>query len=94
MGGRYPHDPRVRLETIQQHLFSESDRVTSTLHCLLLLVLSWRQGKPPNDGGAEDCVVTGEGGWSEEPCDRLHHWICEKVIDMDHLEADLNKQGP
>uniref|UniRef100_A0A8C5B2K7 C-type lectin domain-containing protein n=1 Tax=Gadus morhua TaxID=8049 RepID=A0A8C5B2K7_GADMO len=33
-------------------------------------------------------------GWSEEPCNRLHHWICEKVLDLDHLEAERNKEGP
>ncbi|CAL8352378.1 unnamed protein product [Gadus morhua 'NCC'] len=54
---------------------------------------SWRHVKPRDDGGAEACVVAGEDGWSEEPCDRLHHWICEKVVDLDHLEAGQNKDG-
>uniref|UniRef100_A0A8C5AW72 B30.2/SPRY domain-containing protein n=1 Tax=Gadus morhua TaxID=8049 RepID=A0A8C5AW72_GADMO len=54
---------------------------------------SWRHVKPRDDGGARDCVVAGEDGWSEEPCNRLHHWICEKVLDLDHLEAERNKEG-
>uniref|UniRef100_A0A8C5CLN9 B30.2/SPRY domain-containing protein n=1 Tax=Gadus morhua TaxID=8049 RepID=A0A8C5CLN9_GADMO len=54
---------------------------------------SWRHVKPRDDGGARDCVVAGEDGWSEEPCKRLHHWICEKVLDLDHLEAERNKEG-
>uniref|UniRef100_A0A8C5CXL5 B30.2/SPRY domain-containing protein n=1 Tax=Gadus morhua TaxID=8049 RepID=A0A8C5CXL5_GADMO len=54
---------------------------------------SWRHVKPRDDGGARDCVVAGEDGWSEEPCNRLHHWICEKVLDLDHLEAQRNKEG-
>ncbi|CAL8309154.1 unnamed protein product [Gadus morhua 'NCC'] len=54
---------------------------------------SWRHVKPRDDGGVRDCVVAGEDGWSEEPCDRLHHWICEKVVDLDHLEAERNKEG-
>ncbi|CAL8402317.1 unnamed protein product [Boreogadus saida] len=54
---------------------------------------SWRHVKPRDDGGARDCVVAGEDGWSEERCDRLHHWICEKVVDLDHLEAERNKEG-
>ncbi|CAL8383296.1 unnamed protein product [Boreogadus saida] len=54
---------------------------------------SWRHVKPRDDGGARDCVVAGEDGWSEEPCDRLHHWICEKSVDLDHLEAERNKDG-
>ncbi|CAL8388524.1 unnamed protein product [Arctogadus glacialis] len=54
---------------------------------------SWRHGKPRDDGGARDCVVAGEDGWSEERCDRLHHWICEKSVDLDHLEAERNKEG-
>ena len=58
------------------------------------MVLSWRHVKPRDDGGARDCVVAGEDGWSEEPCNRLHHWICEKVLDLDHLEAERNKEGP
>ncbi|CAL8283268.1 unnamed protein product [Boreogadus saida] len=52
---------------------------------------SWRHVKPRDDGGARDCVVAGEDGWSEERCDRLHHWICEKGVDLDHLEAERNK---
>ncbi|CAL8282805.1 unnamed protein product [Boreogadus saida] len=52
---------------------------------------SWRHVKPRDDGGARDCVVAGEDGWSEEPC-RLHHWICEKSVDLDHLEAERNKE--
>ncbi|CAL8292960.1 unnamed protein product [Arctogadus glacialis] len=55
---------------------------------------SWRHIKPRDDGGARDCVVAGEDGWSEEPCNRLHHWICEKSVDLDHLEAERNKEGP
>uniref|UniRef100_A0A8C5B1M0 C-type lectin domain-containing protein n=1 Tax=Gadus morhua TaxID=8049 RepID=A0A8C5B1M0_GADMO len=55
---------------------------------------SWRHVKPRDDGGARDCVVAGEDGWSEEPCNRLHHWICEKSVDLDHLEAERNKEGP
>ena len=31
---------------------------------------------------------------TREPCDRLHHWICEKVIDMDQLEDELKIEGP
>ncbi|CAL8316164.1 unnamed protein product [Arctogadus glacialis] len=54
---------------------------------------SWRHVKPRDDGGARDCVVAGEDGWSEEPCNRLHHWICEKSVDLDHLEAERNKEG-
>ncbi|XP_059899823.1 uncharacterized protein LOC132451385 isoform X2 [Gadus macrocephalus] len=54
---------------------------------------SWRHVKPRDDGGARDCFVAGEDGWSEEPCNRLHHWICEKVLDLDHLEAERNKEG-
>ncbi|CAL8365910.1 unnamed protein product [Arctogadus glacialis] len=54
---------------------------------------SWRHVKPHDDGGARDCFVAGEDGWSEEPCNRLHHWICEKVVDLDHLEAERNKEG-
>ncbi|CAL8269569.1 unnamed protein product [Gadus morhua 'NCC'] len=54
---------------------------------------SWRHGKPRDDGGAKDCVVAGEDGWSEERCDSLHHWISEKVVDLDHLEAERNKEG-
>uniref|UniRef100_A0A8C5BWD1 Ig-like domain-containing protein n=1 Tax=Gadus morhua TaxID=8049 RepID=A0A8C5BWD1_GADMO len=54
---------------------------------------SWRHVKPRDDGGATDCVVAGEDGWSEEPCNRLHHWICEKSLDLDHLEAERNKEG-
>ncbi|XP_059909555.1 C-type lectin domain family 4 member M-like isoform X3 [Gadus macrocephalus] len=55
---------------------------------------SWRHVKPRDDGGARDCVVAGEDGWSEEPCNRsVHHWICEKVVDLDHLEAERNKEG-
>ncbi|CAL8238659.1 unnamed protein product, partial [Lota lota] len=40
---------------------------------------SWRQGEPHDDGGAEHCVAW-DGSLSEEPCDRLHYWICEKVL--------------
>ncbi|CAL8301129.1 unnamed protein product [Gadus morhua 'NCC'] len=54
---------------------------------------SWRHVKPRDDGGARDCVVAGEDGWSEEPCNRLQHWICEKVLDLDHLETERNKEG-
>uniref|UniRef100_A0A8C5A656 B30.2/SPRY domain-containing protein n=1 Tax=Gadus morhua TaxID=8049 RepID=A0A8C5A656_GADMO len=54
---------------------------------------SWRHVRPRDDGGARDCVVAGEDGWSEEPCNRLHHWICEKSVDLDHLEAERNKEG-
>ena len=67
--------------------------ITSTLvKFLFLMVLSWRRNKPHNDTGAEDCVAW-SGSLSEGPCDQLHYWICEKVIDLDHLEAELNKEG-
>uniref|UniRef100_A0A8C5BMN9 Uncharacterized LOC115537252 n=1 Tax=Gadus morhua TaxID=8049 RepID=A0A8C5BMN9_GADMO len=54
---------------------------------------SWRHGKPRVDGGAKYCVVAGEDGWSEEPCDRQHYWICEKAIHLDHLQAGRNKEA-
>ncbi|XP_056439938.1 C-type lectin domain family 4 member M-like [Gadus chalcogrammus] len=54
---------------------------------------SWRHGKPRVDGGAKYCVVAGEDGWSEEPCDRQHYWICEKAIHLDHLRAGRNKEA-
>ncbi|KAK0153751.1 C-type lectin domain family 4 member E [Merluccius polli] len=31
-------------------------------------------------------------GWNDERCAALFRWICEKVLVLDHLEADLNKE--
>uniref|UniRef100_A0A8C5CLA5 C-type lectin domain-containing protein n=1 Tax=Gadus morhua TaxID=8049 RepID=A0A8C5CLA5_GADMO len=47
-----------------------------------------------SDRETEGTLKLCSDGWSEEPCDRLHHWICEKVVDLDHLEAERNKEGP
>ena len=88
MGRWYQYDLKVRLMTVQQHLFSERHLLNTELNFLFLVVLSWNRGQP-----RKECVVARDGGWTEEPCDRLHHWICEKVAVLGLLEAELNKEG-
>ncbi|KAK0148381.1 C-type lectin domain family 4 member E [Merluccius polli] len=57
----------------------------------------WAPDQPDDNRGAEDCVAIQEirepwGGWFDAPCAALFHWICEKVVVLDHLEADMNKE--
>ncbi|KAK0136280.1 CD209 antigen-like protein D [Merluccius polli] len=53
----------------------------------------WRRGQPDDYGGGEDCVATSLGDdWNDKPCADLLRWICEKVLVLDHLEAELNKE--
>ena len=82
-------------DSFQQHLFSSlCDSDTSTLvNFLFLVVLSWVRNKTHLDAPAKDCVEWGTS-LSEGPCDQLQHWVCERVIDLDHLEAELNEAGP
>ncbi|KAK0150624.1 C-type lectin domain family 10 member A [Merluccius polli] len=52
----------------------------------------WRSGQP-DDYGGEDCVATSLGdNWDDDPCANQYRWICEKVMVLDHLEAELNKE--
>ncbi|XP_030217627.1 uncharacterized protein LOC115547486 [Gadus morhua] len=51
---------------------------------------SWVRNKTHLDAPAKDCVEWGTS-LSEGPCDQLQHWVCERVIDLDHLEAELNE---
>ncbi|XP_056438836.1 uncharacterized protein LOC130375751 [Gadus chalcogrammus] len=53
---------------------------------------SWVRNKTHLDAPAKDCVEWGTS-LSEGPCDQLQHWVCERVIDLDHLEAELNKEA-
>ncbi|KAK0138871.1 Macrophage mannose receptor 1 [Merluccius polli] len=53
---------------------------------------SWGPDQPDDNGGAADCVATWRDSWFDEQCDRLNYWICEKVVVLDHLEAELNKE--
>ncbi|KAK0146015.1 C-type lectin domain family 4 member M [Merluccius polli] len=53
---------------------------------------SWGPDQPDDNDGAEDCVAVRGDGWHDERCDRLKSWICEKVVVLDHLEAELNKE--
>ncbi|KAK0132901.1 Macrophage mannose receptor 1 [Merluccius polli] len=58
---------------------------------------SWGPGEPHNYRGGEDCVAILErrgleGSWNDVPCAAPLRWICEKVLVLDHLEADLNKE--
>ncbi|KAK0143110.1 C-type lectin domain family 4 member M [Merluccius polli] len=53
---------------------------------------SWGPGEPNDYYGAEDCGATQLGRWSDERCDRLNYWMCEKVVVLDHLETELNKE--
>ncbi|KAK0150099.1 C-type lectin domain family 17, member A [Merluccius polli] len=52
----------------------------------------WGPGQPDDKRGAEDCVVTLGRDWNDVPCAVPLRWICEKVLVLDHLEADLNKE--
>ncbi|KAK0150633.1 C-type lectin domain family 4 member M [Merluccius polli] len=53
----------------------------------------WRRGQPNDYGGGEDCVVTSLGkDWRDASCGELFRWMCEKVLVLDHLEAELNKE--
>ena len=79
-------------DSFQQHLFSspcDCDIPSTLVNFLFLVVLSWRK---THNARAEDCIAWGDS-LSERLCDQLHYWICEKV-DVDHLEAELNKEGP
>ncbi|KAK0136281.1 C-type lectin domain family 10 member A [Merluccius polli] len=52
----------------------------------------WRRGQP-DDYGGEDCVVTSLGDdWNDASCAIQYRWMCEKVLVLDHLEAELNKE--
>ncbi|KAK0150627.1 CD209 antigen-like protein E [Merluccius polli] len=52
----------------------------------------WRRGQP-DDYGGQDCVVTLLGdNWRDVSCADQYHWMCEKVLVLDHLEAELNKE--
>ncbi|KAK0150206.1 C-type lectin domain family 4 member F [Merluccius polli] len=61
---------------------------------------SWGDDQPDNNDGAEDCVAARGKGWLDEQwvrwyderCDRVKFWMCEKVVVVDHLEAELNKE--
>ncbi|KAK0154623.1 CD209 antigen-like protein D [Merluccius polli] len=63
---------------------------------------SWGPRQPDDNHGGEDCVATLEGrgpvtgdlggSWHDVPCAELLLWICEKVLVLDHLESDLNKE--
>ncbi|KAK0150630.1 C-type lectin domain family 4 member M [Merluccius polli] len=54
----------------------------------------WRSGQP-DDYGGEDCVATSLGDdWNDVSCAAQYRWICEKVLVLDHLEAELNKEVP
>ncbi|KAK0140031.1 CD209 antigen-like protein D [Merluccius polli] len=53
----------------------------------------WRRGQPDDYGGGEDCVATSLGDdWNDASCAIQYSWICEKVLVLDHLEAELNKE--
>ncbi|KAK0145366.1 CD209 antigen-like protein D [Merluccius polli] len=53
---------------------------------------SWGPGYPDDKYGAEDCGAVSMDNWYDEQCDSRHFWICEKVVVLDHLEAELNKE--
>ena len=38
-------------------------------------------------------MISRGDGWNDEPCAHQHPWMCEKVLVLDHLEAELNKEG-
>ncbi|KAK0133965.1 CD209 antigen-like protein D [Merluccius polli] len=98
VGGWYHHDFKVRLVTLFSSISSlrvaEWHHLNTVLHFLFFLLFSfWRRGEP-NDYGGEDCVATLLGdNWNDKPCADQYHWICEKVLVLDHLEAELNKEG-
>ena len=54
----------------------------------------WLSGEPNDFNGAEDCALAKEDGWNDDTCAKLFFWICEKVVVLEHLEAELKKLGP
>ncbi|KAK0146886.1 C-type lectin domain family 4 member M [Merluccius polli] len=53
----------------------------------------WGRGQPTDAGGGDDCVATSLGkDWHNGWCADQYRWICEKVLVLDHLEAELNKE--
>ena len=98
VGGWYQHDFSVRLVTLFSSISSQGvaewHHLNTVLHFLFsLLFSSWGRGEPDDYGGGEDCVISRGDGWNDAPCAAQHPWICEKVLVLDHLEAELNKEG-